>query len=211
MKVKNEYNNELILDDTSLVFIDPKTKGCKSLEKLLTERNIKWVNLIENNVTHSVCTRYACDKLDAYVDKYNHYLYINYNRSSHEKDQNWPLLKDKKIYSYNEFMYLLNNSNRTSTEYSDKIIMLLKSCDQSNVELAIVMMDNYTVDERWIPWLKMNAHLTVVRAYLRKLNIKFGSNPPRKSDLIQYFGYQFDKLNVSKEYRSEFLNQLLDE
>lgn len=211
----NNYNSELIFNDSSLVFLDPKTKGYKTLQDILSKKNVKWTNVIEKDVTHAVCTRYACNQLHVYESinsKGNHHYVYGINDG--ELDRNWNLLKDKKIYSYNEFLYLLDNPKRVESEYSDKILELLKTCDESNITLAITMMDNYIVDPRWIPWLKMNTWIADVRKYLRKINVDFHINNStdnlrnnlkwRIEDLIRGF-------DVPKEYRLDFLKDLLDE
>lgn len=50
--------NEIIEFDTnSLVYVDTKTKGCKTLQKMLDKRNVKWTNDLYEGCTHLVCTR----------------------------------------------------------------------------------------------------------------------------------------------------------
>lgn len=205
---EEKYNSTLKFDKDSLVFLDTKTKGWKTLHKLLDKKGVKWTNVITKEVTHSVCTRHTSDSL--FVWQYYDGTYMN---KCMRDGLDWSLLTAKKIYSFKEFKYLLENEQRTEIEDTEDMILdLLMSDDSINIELALTLVDNYKMDKRWIPWLLINIHLPSVRKYLRRLGIKYrqwSSTGSTLWHLKRNLKNALNQYHVPDEYLGEFIKIIL--
>lgn len=223
-----KINEVLKFDENSLVHLDIKTKGWKTLSKLLDKKGVKWTNEKDPNATHIVCTRYASESLNYLCEKILNPLwetkasaedkerfkevlitdcdvigsrYVNFTKvtcnlrysrtrsnlkifnGGESVESNgickfilsyaWEVYKCKKVYSFKNFKNILENENRTEINEDDKnkITNLLKSGDHTNIKLALLLTENYTLQEEWIPWLKLNSNFKEVRNFLKSNNI----------------------------------------
>ena len=258
--MKNNINETLIFDDESIVFIDNKTKGHKTLQKMLTEKSITWTSIPDKNVTHIVCTRHQCDKFHPpsvkyainpdwktvpkyiqdkfdcvtsgcilidtitgynsynrwYGSKFNRREFIGYIDDNGGKttnkfiiDKSFNCFKDKKIYSYNEFKRCFENKNRSKIEDTeDSVISLLTSKDDVNIKLAVTLIEQYKMDERWVPWLKLNQHIKEVRLLLRKLGLSYPGTYNKRRYIKDDIHYHIAMLDVPKGYEIDFIKAL---
>lgn len=257
--MKNNINEILIFDDKSIVFIDNKTKGHKTLQKMLTKRSITWTSIPHKDVTHIVCTRHKCDKFNTsllkytinpdwksvpkyiqdkfdsvtsgcilidtisgynsynrwYNSKFNRREFIGYINSTGQKinkfiiDKSFNCFKDKKIYSYDEFKRCLENKNRNKIEDTeDSVISLLTSKDAVNIKLAVTLIEQYKMDERWVPWLKLNQHIKEVRLLLRKLGLSYPGTYNKRRYIKADIHYHIAMLDVPKGYEIDFIKAL---
>jgi len=259
--MENKINETLIFDNDSLVFIDNKTKGYKTLQKILDKKNIKWTSKITIGVTYIVCTRHKTDNFyqtnDIYIlnpqwknapinikekfhtvtkseilidsitgynsynrwynKKFNRKEFIGYTDSNGLKvgkfiiDKSFNSFHGKRIYSYNEFKRAIENENRSKIEDTeDSVISLLKSKDSTNIKLAVVLIEQYKMDKKWIPWLKLNQHIKEVRLLLRKLGISYPGTYNRRKWIKSEIDYPISTLDVPKEYKMEFIKSIYE-
>jgi hypothetical protein len=259
--MKNNINEALVFDDKSLVFIDTKTKGHKTLQKILTKRSIAWTSTPHKTATHVVCTREKCDKfypsttkyiinpdwkninqsiqdkfknvsascilIDPvtgynsynrwYGSKFNRREFIGYTTSTGQKINKFIINKSfncfagKKVYSYNEFKRCLENKNRVEIEDTeDSVISLLTSKDEVNVKLAVILIEQYKMDKRWVPWLKLNQHIKEVRLLLRKLGLSYKGTNNRRRYIKNDIHYNLRMLDIPKGYEIDFIKALYE-
>lgn len=191
--MKKEYNNTIEFNEDDVVYINPSTKGCKTIQKMLTARGVAWVDVLENpNITYIVWT--------------------GLKRGSWAHGMG--VLSGTPIYSYKEFKHLLDNESRTSLEDTESgVLKLLKSSDDANIRLALTMISTYKADPRWVPWLQLNGHLKEVRVYLRQLGIPV-QNGIRKQSYTRRLKREvmrnFNFLAIPSDYKSEFIRDILD-
>jgi hypothetical protein len=257
--MKNNINETLTFNVNSIVFIDNKTKGHKTLQKMLTKRSITWTSIPHKDVTYVVCTRYQCDKFyssnviytlnpewekapkdiqdkfesvnvsSVFIDsltghnsynrwynkKWNRRQFIGYIDDNGKEinkfiiDKSLNCFEGKRIYSYNEFKRCLENKNRVEIEDTeDSVLSLLKSKDDVNIKLAVTLIEQYKMDERWVPWLKLNQHIKEVRLLLRKLGLSYQGTYNKRSYIKDDIHYHIAMLDVPKGYEIDFIKAL---
>jgi hypothetical protein len=258
--MKNNINETLTFDVNSIVFIDNKTKGYKTLQKILTKRSITWTSIPHKDVTYVVCTRHQCDKFYSgqtihilnpewktvpeniqdkfesvnessvainssgrnfynrwYNRQFNRRQFIGYIDDNGKEinkfiiDNSFNCFEGKRIYSYNEFKRCLENKNRVEIEDTeDSVLSLLKSKDSVNIKLAIALIEQYKMDERWIPWLKLNQHIKEVRLLLRQLGISYQGTLNKRKWIKSDIDYHISNLNVPKGYEVDFIKAIYE-
>lgn len=107
-----------------------------------------------------------------------------------------------------------NKDNVSLSEYSDQILSLLKTLDESNVALAMSLIENSNIEKEWIPWMLINKEITEVKDMLRKHNISPGKWRVHntKWNFFHAANELFDRLRVPDESKgifiTEFYNQI---
>lgn len=258
--MKNNINETLTFDVNSIVFIDNKTKGYKTLQKMLTKRSITWTSIPHKDVTYVVCTRHQChrfysnqtiyilnpewslvpkdiqDKYESvsstavfidttgrnvynrwYNSKFNRREFIGYIDDNGKEinkfiiDKSFNCFEGKRIYSYNEFKRCLENKNRVEIEDTeDSVLSLLKSKDSVNIKLAVTLIEQYKMDKRWIPWLKLNQHIKEVRLLLRKLGLSYQGTYNKRRWIKSEIDYHISNLDVPEEYKIDFIKAIYE-
>ena len=132
------------------------------------------------------------------------YAYLYNNTITSKEDAE----KDFDIFT-NEIMN--RDENRSKIEDTeDSVISLLKSKDSTNIKLAVVLIEQYKMDKRWIPWLKLNQHIKEVRLLLRKLGISYPGTYNRRQWIKSEIDYPISTLDVPEEYKMEFIKSIYE-
>lgn len=202
--------NKIKLTPNDFIFIDSKTRGCKTLQKKLDKMGIKWSNEVglENKYTYFVCTRYEGMNYgyhNVYENKFES------RRITEEGFVNWKSFHNVNIYSLPQFDRAISEFDEL--DEADKILDLLKSGNDTNATLAIQLINNYEIDERWIPWLLMNSSNKDIRKYLRVNNIQYSTQTfeGNKWDVLYHLKSIINHFQVPKEQRLDFIKEFINE
>ncbi len=127
----------------------------------------------------------------------------------------WEVYRGSKIYSYKNFKNILENENRTEIDQADKdkITNLLKSGDEANVELALILIKDYTLQEEWIPWLHLNTSIKSVRKFFKLNGIDYSPHDRGLKDRVKGIKYSIynhiNYLSTDKTNKDELIQEIL--
>jgi len=135
-------------EDDQLIWLHGAFTGAynkTTVKKMLDDLKMKWTIKYSPDVTRIITKTWRGG-------------IFNYPKSyTSVEDNQYRKIGQSNIYNPNEFALLLKNVNsRDMSEYSRQIIDLLKTMDKVKVKLAITLIGDAMLEDKWIPWLLIN-------------------------------------------------------
>lgn len=142
----------------------PAQANKATLKKLLTKEGIKWtVKLKDEGVTKIVSTISTWRFTSSYssLDTSLRTLYKTIGKDN--------------IYHPVDVKRMIDNIYAGDmSEFSEQITDLLKSNDVVNLELAATLIGDSMIEDRWLPWIKINKDKDCIRELIIKKNLGLG-------------------------------------
>ena len=200
-KQKNKLPDEWF-DNDQLIWLDgafPSDCLKRDVKKALDALGIKWTIRFDETagITKIISTVHRWPS-PAIKDRWTtFYNTIGKNNHIHPKD----------------LMQMIKNLESTNmSEHSEQILDLLKSMNKTNIEMAVRMISNSILEDKWISWLLINKNISNVKQLLKNNNIKLGQWCTHKTKWEFKGGIDqlVERLRVPESYRREFILDYYD-
>lgn len=192
-------------DPNTLVWLEGSWTTVKKddVKNLLDGLGIKWTIKFNDNITKVLTVKHR------YLTQCTYTWYSNpYPNQSFVNS-----LPKSSVMRPEDLVQMIRNETCSDmSEFTSQVLDLLKSNDENNVELAVIMIGEALLEPQWIPWLLFRKDKESVKELLKKNNIKLGQ---WYIHMVQYeFHRGIDRLKndllVSDEYLLDFIKDFIN-